>query len=119
MQLLLIAKSLNSWLAYCLRQGKLAGLRKPASYSGSAFEGYCSILRSCDVDAALGCPVCLAKLTMREHPLFSPMLGVRENYHALQRVASGEEAAPDSVDAHPALRHATRLLRFAIHDQVC
>jgi hypothetical protein len=118
MPLLLIAKSLNAWLSYCLRQGKLAGLRTPAAYSGAALEGYCSILPSCDLDAALECPVCLAKLAMREHPIFHPVLRVRESYHALRRIASCEAAAPDSVHADPALATAASLLRSALYEQV-
>ena len=115
--LLLIAKSLGAWHSFLLSTGKLDGVARPAGYESSAYAGYCSMLPICSLDDVADCPICLAKLVMKEHGIFTDLLEDAASYYSIKRIALGEEVV-GSVASHVHLNNAAHILLRAIDVKV-
>ena len=115
--LLLIAKSLGAWHSFLLSTGKLDGVARPAGYESSAYAGYCSMLPICSLDDVADCPICLAKLVMKEHGIFTDLLENAASYYSIKRIAMGDEVV-GSVASHVHLNNAAHILLRAIDVKV-
>jgi hypothetical protein len=64
-RLLLVAKSLNTWMSHLLQHNLLHGFTVPAG------ANFCSIFPFCGVDESdSSCPVCLARMIVLSDPAF-------------------------------------------------